>query len=301
MADYKKQLLDIAPGMIGDLLPNLSHRTVRSNLSRLIRASGQAWLDDPEMFWVLLAKIFYEASSLAPGQLGAMMGTSPKKAIGLINLDLKSKQRIIRDALRQQDEQRVAYIVVGENPSKGRAVQDFTRFLRRGSDLMGALADAGGQARLGAVEAESSGLAVGRDAIGGVTSRGPEPPRRVNIWIVDPGSLPLEVGTTYKIGLNVGQPRSGALSSARFNEPEWKGDEAVSLTVILSGDGVQILPRLRRFNVFPTGDTGPVYYDIIPQRRDGFLLRVSIYLTREMELLQEFECPVEMLDAARAA
>jgi hypothetical protein len=98
MADYKKQLLDIAPGMIGDLLPNLSHRTVRSNLSRLIRASGQAWLDDPEMFWVLLAKIFYEASSLAPGQLGAMMGTSPKKAIGLINLDLKSKQRIIRDA-----------------------------------------------------------------------------------------------------------------------------------------------------------------------------------------------------------
>jgi hypothetical protein len=126
--------------------------------------------------------------------------------------------------------------------------------------------------------------------------------RYVNLWLDAAKPLPLEVGETYTFGLNIGKKRFAALNSAKFSEPDkWKDADAISLTVIVTGNGVRVFPQPRRFVVFPSGDTEPVFFDIVPTRRDNFLVRISIYRSREMALLQEFECPIELLDGARAA
>jgi hypothetical protein len=359
MVKIAKSWHGITTDMIHAVIPDASSRAISRNFPRIADALGLVGLDDLEMFWIAIAKLYSETNSFALGKLGARARTSPSNKIRVtipnfettakpgsperlppaleLAVNLKDKEKIIRDALAENDAARVAEVVISPGRSQVQAekIRIFTDLLERGSNMAAAATpgdhaktdrdipasaldevDEGYKADGPWVELTAQGDGTytvsatfssddqqyERELTPEKADRQPKEPRYVNLWIDDPAKPPpLEVGSTYKLGLNIGKKRSGALNSTEFSEPEWKDTDAISLTVIVTGNGVRISPQLRRFDLYPAGDTETVYFDIVPTRREDFLLRISIYLTREMGLLQEFECPVEMLDAASAA
>ena len=156
--------------------------------------------------------------------------------------------------------------------------------------------------------------------------------RRINAWIED-GAPPLQTGRTYRLGINIGRLRERALASAELREPEdWTYKR--NLLIVVSGHGFTVQPRQHNIALPRIGETEPVFFAVTPTRqcparhslyggwieasvqsiaqsfsslpllfgqRPQLLLRISFYLACELALLQEFEIPIEVQDAARAA
>jgi hypothetical protein len=122
--------------------------------------------------------------------------------------------------------------------------------------------------------------------------------RHINAWI---GAPPLRIDKAYRLGINIGRLREGALASAILPEPDRKDQRTLGLLIVVSGHGFTIEPRQHEIALPRRGETEAVFFAFTPTRQSGLMLRISVYLARELALLQEFEIPIEVQDAARAA
>ena len=124
--------------------------------------------------------------------------------------------------------------------------------------------------------------------------------RHVNAWIED-GDLPLIRGQKYRFGVNIGRLRQGGLVSAKVPEIDWGNNKTVEIIVILSGRDFFIEPRSRQLNLSKTDETDPMFFTVTPLLKGLSLLRVSLYLARELALLEEFEIPLTVEGGRKAA
>jgi len=60
-------------------------------------------------------------------------------------------------------------------------------------------------------------------------------------------------------------------------------------------------PREQELLLPSYGDTEPVFFGITPVLRDSLLLRITLYLARDLTLLEEFEVPVSVQTATKVA
>jgi hypothetical protein len=129
-----------------------------------------------------------------------------------------------------------------------------------------------------------------------------EEKRRINAWIED-GEPPLEKGHTYQLGVNIGKRRQHALADAEFPNVEWKNEQSLQILVVISGHGLVVKPRERLVTLPRNGDSEPAYFSVTPvlENSDTLLLRISLYLARELTLLEEFEIPIRTRSAIMVA
>jgi hypothetical protein len=125
-------------------------------------------------------------------------------------------------------------------------------------------------------------------------------PRRVNAWIED-ADLPLISGRTYRFAINVGALRAGALVAPEFREPNWRGRESLEILILLSGSGFSIAPCGTKIILPRRGSTEPAFFDLTPIKSGSVLLRISLFLVPELVLLEEFEVPMDIRAASKAA
>jgi hypothetical protein len=117
--------------------------------------------------------------------------------------------------------------------------------------------------------------------------------RRINAWFED-GEPPLEKGRTYRLGINIGTLRDHSLATVRLPDMDWKETDNLDLLIVLSGHGFLVKPRERVLKLPKTRDTETVFFAITPIIVDDVILRISVYLARELMLLEEFEIPINV-------
>lgn len=121
--------------------------------------------------------------------------------------------------------------------------------------------------------------------------------REVNAWIVD-GGLPLIRDRRYRVGVNIGAPREGRLAGWPFAEPDWGDRSEIRLLLSLHAAGVDVSPSCRRARLHREKNMRAVYFDIIPRVAGPVSLHISIFLARELTLLEEFRVGVVVADKA---
>lgn len=124
--------------------------------------------------------------------------------------------------------------------------------------------------------------------------------RHVNAWIED-GDPPLETGRLYRFAVNIGKLRDQALGSSPFPILNWGDNAALAILIVVSGHGFTASPHQRQLDLPKYGETEPVLFNITPLEPNSFLLRISIYLARELTLLEEFEIPIAVKEAMKVA
>jgi HSP20 family molecular chaperone IbpA len=124
--------------------------------------------------------------------------------------------------------------------------------------------------------------------------------RHVNGWIED-GEPPLKKGRTYRLGVNIGRLREKTLASADLPNIDWGGKESLELLVVVGGYGFSVDRREQILSLPRHGDSKDIFFAITPVQDNSLLLRISLYLARELTLLEEFEIPIEVQSAAEAA
>jgi CspA family cold shock protein len=115
--------------------------------------------------------------------------------------------------------------------------------------------------------------------------------RHVNAWIED-GEPPLETMRVYRLAVNVGKQRTDSLTSQPLAEPDFKGEDSLELLVVVGGQGFSIRQHQQKLRLPRAGDSGVVHFEITP-RIETLLLRISVFLSSDLTLLEEFEIPVE--------
>lgn len=111
--------------------------------------------------------------------------------------------------------------------------------------------------------------------------------REVNVWLVE-NEPPLVVGIEHKVGVNIGQPREGSVGGGEFKEPDWGDLDKLDLIILLDGSNVTIAPGWQPTVLPKTGNMEPLYFYVTPLDKGTVLLSLSIYLARELTLLEEF-------------
>lgn len=125
--------------------------------------------------------------------------------------------------------------------------------------------------------------------------------RRVNVWL-EHGALPLEVGTKYKIGINIGAPRNETVGGGEFHEPLWGNRNELELLILLTGRGVKVEPAWCHATLPKHRDMDKVYFHVVAYEAHVIELYLSIFLQRELTLLEEFRITLETVaPLARAA
>src|SRR5262249_55157981 len=124
--------------------------------------------------------------------------------------------------------------------------------------------------------------------------------RHINAWIEN-ADAPLLEGELYTFGVNIGKLRAQALSGAKLPELHWPDTEQLALLIVLSGPDFEIQPRSVEITLPRHGDTAPAFFRIRPRKSALSLLRVSLYLARELALLEEFEIPIPVKEKLKAA
>jgi hypothetical protein len=123
--------------------------------------------------------------------------------------------------------------------------------------------------------------------------------RHVNAWIED-AEPPLETMRAYQLAVNVGKPRAPNLASRPMGEPDFKGEAFLELLVVIGGHGFSIGRRQHTLKLPRAGDSEVVHFSITPLIAAP-LLRISLYLSSDFILLEEFEIPVKAVAHSRAA
>ena len=124
--------------------------------------------------------------------------------------------------------------------------------------------------------------------------------RHINAWIEE-GEPPLEKGRTYRFAMNVGQLCERALVAQELPEIDWRDRDSLKVLIVVSGYGFSVQPRQQEFLLPRQGNTELVFFGITPTRSDSLLLRISLYLARELTLLQEFEISIAIKESVKAA
>jgi flagellar protein FliO/FliZ len=128
----------------------------------------------------------------------------------------------------------------------------------------------------------------------------PAAARRINAWI-EGGMPPLQVNRAYRLGLNIGRLRAGGIAAVRFIEPQQQYEATLDLLVVVGGTGFRLEPRRHVLALPCRGDSESIFFTLTPLRAATLILCISIYLARELALLQEFEVPIETREAAMVA
>ena len=121
---------------------------------------------------------------------------------------------------------------------------------------------------------------------------------RINAWIED-GEPPLEIGRTYRFGINIGKLRQRALGNLQAIEE--RDEKSLGILIVVGGHGFSVEPQGQSLLLPTHGDTEAVFFAITPVRRGSLLLRITLYLARELTLLEEFEIPINAQNAIRVA
>jgi serine/threonine protein kinase len=128
----------------------------------------------------------------------------------------------------------------------------------------------------------------------------PSPRRRhVNAWLVD-GQLPLEVGTTYKIGINIGSHRQETVGGGPFGEPQWGAKSHLELLIALNSLDAVVDPEWMTTMLPRQGDMDPVFFHILPRIPGGVTMGLSIYLARDLTLLEKFHLQLPTVKVSAA-
>ncbi len=122
--------------------------------------------------------------------------------------------------------------------------------------------------------------------------------RRINAWIED-GELPLKVDVVYTIKINIGASIEGAIGGKDFTEPDWGDCESLDLIIVLRGDGFQVEPSWQPAVLPRLGEMEAAAFEVRPCIEGNLELSLSLYLARELTLLEEMRISVEVV-AARA-
>jgi hypothetical protein len=138
------------------------------------------------------------------------------------------------------------------------------------------------------------GRSSDKDAVEAIMER-----RHVNAWIED-AEPPLETMRAYQLAVNVGKPRAPNLASRPMGEPDFKGEAFLELLVVIGGHGFSIGRRQHTLKLPRAGDSEVVHFSITPLIAAP-LLRISLYLSSDFILLEEFEIPVKAVAHSRAA
>ena len=115
----------------------------------------------------------------------------------------------------------------------------------------------------------------------------PAADRHVNAWL-EQGQLPLTENASVQIGVNIGAPREGTIGGGVFVEPDWGHWQQLDLVISLNGPGARVTPTSQLVTLHKQGDTPPVFFGVVPRRAGKLELYLSIYLAKEMTLLEEF-------------
>jgi hypothetical protein len=141
-------------------------------------------------------------------------------------------------------------------------------------------------------EAPTASASPPGDAAAGAT-------RFVNAWLED-GAPPLERDRRYTLAINIGGLREQSLGSEMLGDIDWRDKTSLMLLCVVSGHGVSVSPGQRTFELTPAGDTKKILFTITARRAIPIALRTSLYLARELTLLEEFEVTVAVQKAKAA-
>jgi hypothetical protein len=109
--------------------------------------------------------------------------------------------------------------------------------------------------------------------------------RTVNAWL-EVGQYPLKLRELHHIWVNIGRSRDDPGGHA-FSEPQWGTRSKLDLLFTLAGRAAAIDPTCRYATLSKHGDMTPIYFRVTPHETGVLRLRLSIYLKRELMLLEE--------------
>src|SRR6185503_5097687 len=75
-----------------------------------------------------------------------------------------------------------------------------------------------------------------------LASRSSTKGRVVNASLVN-AEVPLKVGTTYWLGVNIGSPRGKTVGEHPFSEPDWRGKTELEILIALNSLDADITPE----------------------------------------------------------
>jgi serine/threonine protein kinase len=110
--------------------------------------------------------------------------------------------------------------------------------------------------------------------------------RMVNVWL-DGAKERLRVGKTYRVGIDVDESRTEFLSGQPMSALEWNEKNEIGLTLVLSGDEIRVSPPVRQVTLRRRDGLKEVFFDVILLRSGEPTFFVSIFLTRELVLVQK--------------
>jgi hypothetical protein len=113
------------------------------------------------------------------------------------------------------------------------------------------------------------------------------PRRQVNAWLEE-AQQPLTVGRSYRLGVNIGSPRADSLVEVDFREPEWGALNEIGLVIAVHARGARIEPLWHNATLLRKGEMEEVYFNIVPIEEGVIELYLTIFLARELTLLEEF-------------
>jgi hypothetical protein len=108
----------------------------------------------------------------------------------------------------------------------------------------------------------------------------------VNVWL-EGAEEPLRVGTAYRVAIDVGKPRDGALASEPLAPPGSAEEEELALTLVLSGKDVMVRPPVQNAVLHRRDGMKAVFFDVTLLRAGRPEFFVSVFLARELVLLQK--------------
>ena len=126
------------------------------------------------------------------------------------------------------------------------------------------------------------------------------PERHANAWLQD-ADLPLLVNTTAKVGFNIGGPRTEALASEVFAEPDWGEASHLELLVMLWAGRATVDPAGHELSLPRTGQTEDAWFEVTPLAAGKLRLRFRVYLAAQGVLLQELRVDVPVVRQPRMA
>jgi len=118
--------------------------------------------------------------------------------------------------------------------------------------------------------------------------------RHVNVWLEE-GRLPLEVGTRYRVGVDIGSQKQDAAGGGKFQEPIWGDRQQLDLAIVLTGKGAQIEPAWQNAILPRYGNMPAIYFEVRPVLEGPLTLCLSIMLAKEMTLLEEFQITLDVV------
>ena len=124
--------------------------------------------------------------------------------------------------------------------------------------------------------------------------------RKVNVWLVN-AQPPLFVGTDHRFGVNIGRTHEGALTSAVFQEPDWGDRDQLDLVILLEGANASVSPSWRPAVLPKSKNMEPVYFQVTPRDKGPVLLSLSIFLARELALLEKVSVEVTAVEKVTEA